>query len=210
VVAVAGAKGSPGCSFLAVALADCLAGQGLRTLLVDADAEERGLLEYFVRARRAGLEWQELPDEGNSDPDGMEFLRQARQGRAAVIVDLGHQLGRLQAELATASDWLVWVVVPDRPGLARADRALARAPLGGTSPGLVFNRLGPGCLRGADRALMDRHGLPVLARFPNLPAAARSVLDGRPAARVRGLHGPLGELARTVHPDAVGRSSAWP
>ncbi len=43
VIAIAGAKGSPGCSFLALALARCLAGANISTLLIDADAEGGGL-----------------------------------------------------------------------------------------------------------------------------------------------------------------------
>jgi len=43
VIAIAGAKGSPGCSFLAVALARCLAANKIPTLLLDGDAEGGGL-----------------------------------------------------------------------------------------------------------------------------------------------------------------------
>ena len=39
VIAVASAKGSPGCSFVALGLAGRLAEAGLETLVIDADAE---------------------------------------------------------------------------------------------------------------------------------------------------------------------------
>jgi len=43
VIAIAGAKGSPGCSFLAVAIARCLSANMISTLLLDGDAEGGGV-----------------------------------------------------------------------------------------------------------------------------------------------------------------------
>jgi CO dehydrogenase nickel-insertion accessory protein CooC1 len=126
------------------------------------------------------------------------------------VVDLGHSSGPLQRQLAAASDWLLWVVVPDRSGLDRADRALASGVLGAASVGLVFNRIRPGCLDRADEVLSSRHRLPVMARINEDRHIADRLSQGRPVHRERGLRRTLRELARTVHPDARSAAPAWP
>jgi hypothetical protein len=124
-----------------------------------------------------------------------------------VVADLGHLPGRLQRELAAASSWLAWVVLPDRLGLDRADRLLAAPPLVAASAGLVFNRIGAQTLKGADRLLSDRHRLPILARVPDDRGAARRGPAG-PAAKP--FRVPVAELARSVLPSSAPAVAAWP
>jgi CO dehydrogenase nickel-insertion accessory protein CooC1 len=239
VVAVAGAKGSPGCTFIAVGLARCFAERGLETLLVDADGEDSGVasalalpaMEAPDLARAAALGWapEVLRDaaveaaprlrmldlsadgafEAGGDADGRELIAAARCDHSMVVLDLGHAWGGLQRQLAAAADWMLWVLVPDRQGLERADRRLAGLMLSG-GRGLVVNRAARWSLGGADRALVERHRIPLLARVPEHAAAARRVSDRRAAAhRQRAFRAPFERMARTVHPDVEG-TGRWP
>ncbi|MEA2657390.1 MAG: hypothetical protein QOI23_2755, partial [Chloroflexota bacterium] len=184
VIAIAGAKGSPGCSFLAVAIARCLAANTISTLLLDGDAEGGGvgsLLDANIampaRAAegRAGderqvgadgcLSFAEVGQIVDASTNGIQLVDAARSRHQSVVVDLGHSTGALQRQLSAAADWLLWVVVPDRSGLERADRALESGVLGAAKVGLVFNRIGPGRLSRADEVLSSRHQLPVMARI---------------------------------------------
>jgi MinD-like ATPase involved in chromosome partitioning or flagellar assembly len=229
VIAIAGAKGSPGCSFLAVALARCLAASNIATLLLDGDAEGGGLaaLLDLGPAMPAGaldgdavdqpavqidtrLWFAELAHAKAEPFNGLELAGAARARHQAVVVDLGHSAGPLQRQLAAASDWLLWVVVPDRSGLERADRALASGVLGAASVGLVFNRIRRGCLDRAEEVLSSRHRMPVMARINEDRRIADRLSQGRPVHRERGLRRALRELARSVHPDAGSAAPAWP
>jgi hypothetical protein len=86
---------------------------------------------------------------------------------------------------------------------------LASGRLGAASAGLVLNRVRSGCLEGAEAALTARHQLPVLARFADDRQVADRVTRGLPAHSARSIRRPLLELARSVHPDAVGVGSKW-
>jgi hypothetical protein len=130
----------------------------------------------------------------------------AAAGFGAVVADLGHLPGRLQRELAAGSDWLAWVVMPDRLGLDRADRLLATPALAAATAGLVFNRVGEHTLKGAERLLSERHRLPILARVPEDRRAARRA----GAQLARPFRGPVAELARAVAPAAAPAVAAWP
>jgi Flp pilus assembly CpaE family ATPase len=240
-VAIAGAKGSPGCTFLAVGLARCLVASGLPALLVDADAEEPGVaaalalpggpatdlaqaatlgldpevLQGATSEAGGGLRVLELAGQGpfgalaGLDVDGRELLVAARQAVPAVVIDLGHSWGPLQRQLAAAADWLLWVLVPDRLGVERADRALSGlAPA--ASRGLVVNRATRWSLGGAERTLVERHHLPLVARFPEHRRCARVVSErGGAAHRQRPFRAGLLRVARTVHPDLEG-GGTWP
>ena len=237
VVAVAGAKGSPGCTFLAVGLARCLADRGLETLLVDADGEEGGVGPSLALPggqapdleRAAALGWapevlrdaavEAMPRlraldlsgaaESLRDGDGRDLVAAARRDHALVVLDLGHAWGRLERQLAAAADWVVWVLLADRQGLERADRRLSTLALGG-GRGLVVNRSARWSLAGADRALVERHGIPLLARIPEHFGAARRVSErGGAAHRQRPFRAPFERIARTVHPDLEG-TGTWP
>jgi len=232
-IALAAAKGSPGVTFLAAALAARLAEGAVDVLAVDADAEDAALaLELglpdsdggaaFARSATLGvltadllrrvatpagprlwlLECQQAPDLGG----GGLLAAAAAAGFGAVVADLGHLPGRLQRELAAGSDWLAWVVLPDRLGLDRADRLLAAPPLAAASAGLVFNRVGEQTLKGAEKLLSERHRLPILARVPEDRRAARRA--GSQLARP--FRGPVGELARALAPAAAPAVAAWP
>ena len=205
VIAVAGARGSPGCSFVAVGLGRCLARQGLSTLLLDADQDEPGLGAYLdlpaagpVPVRAGPLLWLAGAEPGE---DGRQLVAGLRAAHQAVIADLGHHASRLQRQLAEAADWLLWVVSPDPLGLERADRALAAGHLGAASAGLVFNRIRAGCLGGADSLLSGRHRVPVLARIKE---------DARAAAPACAFRRPFQQLSRCLHPDAAMVGWAWP
>lgn len=237
VVAIAGAKGSPGCTFVAVGLARCLADRGIETLLVDVDGEEAGVAPALALPggdapdleRAAALGWApevlrdaavdagpklralDLTSGGDSLPatDGRDFVSAARQGHGLVVLDLGHAWGRFQRQLAAAADWLLWVLVPDRQGVERADRRLASLALVG-GRGLVVNRSARWSLAGADRALIERHAIPVLARIPEHGGAARRVSErGAAAHRQRPFRPGFERIARTVHPDLEG-TATWP
>ena len=136
----------------------------------------------------------------------------AREGGfAAVVIDLGHLPGRLQRQLAAASDWLLWVVLPDRLGLERADQVIARSELTPGSAGLVLNRQDRYAVKGADRALSERHRLPLMARLRDDRKAALTASARRPAHANRRFRGPFDDLARALHPDLAGTSTAvWP
>jgi len=233
VVAIAGAKGSPGCTFIAVGLARCLADSGIDTLLVDADAEDVGVAPALGlpgqaapdlgRAAALGLDADALREateevaprlralhvSGEKHADGREMVGAARRDHALVVIDLGHAWGRLQRQLAAAADWVLWVVVADRQGLERADRGLA-ALLPGGGRGLVVNRAARWSLAGGDRVLVERHRIPLVARVPDNRRSARRVTEQSvPAHRERAFRRALQQIARTVHPDVQG-GGTWP
>jgi len=228
VIAIAGAKGSPGCSFLALALARCLAASNIPTLLLDGDAEGGGLatvldidpvmpadandgraIEEKAMEVETRLWFAELAPDQVAPTNGLEVAVAARARHQAVVVDLGHSIGPLQRQLSAASDWLLWVVVPDRSGLERADRALASGVLAAASSGLVFNRLRPGRLDGAEEVLSSRHRMPVMARINEDRRLADRLSEGSPVHRDRALRRMFRELARSVHPDAGSAAPAW-
>jgi CO dehydrogenase nickel-insertion accessory protein CooC1 len=126
-----------------------------------------------------------------------------------MVVDLGHSVGPLQRQLSAASDWLLWVVVPDRSGLERADKALGSGALGAASVGLVFNRVGRGRLDPAEEVLSSRHRMPIMARINEDRRIANLLAQGRPVHREWGLRRALRELARSVHPEAGLAAPAW-
>jgi Flp pilus assembly CpaE family ATPase len=215
VISFIGTKGSSGCTFLAVALGRCLAAGGLSTMLVDADAEDGAMGVYLGqhpapagRAQQVAdrLAWTELAAEG----DPREFIAIARHQADAVVVDLGHRPDQAQRRIASVSDWLVWVVVPDRLGLDRADRALGSGLIAAPSQGLVFNKLGPSRIADAERVTSERYRMPVMARLPERPRAARLALEGKAVHASGPFRRPLQELARTVHPAHPRRTKAWP
>ena len=235
-VAVASAKGSPGCSFVAIGLAARLAEAGLPTLLIDADADQgtlaggldlvRGeggpalgslgpLTEAVIAgaaiATRAGFQLLDLSN-GEFSLDGRQVAEAGRLRYPAIVVDVGHGPARLQRELVAGADWLLWVIAPDRAGFERADRMLSAELLPGVSAGIVLNRLGPDRLSDAGAVLAERHRLPLLARLPESPRAARSaVLRCTSPHRAREFRRHFAELARCVHPDVVdGGGQAWP
>lgn len=229
VISIAGAKGSPGCSSLAIALSRCLAAGGIPTLLVDADAEGGGLAalldvgpaihagvvdrsptDLYGSQIEALLWFAELgPGDGN-DWNGTELAAAARARYPGVVIDLGHRAGSLQRQLSASSDWLLWVVVPDRSGLERADKALESGVLKAANAGLVLNRIGPGCLEKADDALSSRHGVTVVARIKDGRRIAGDLLGVQPRRRTWGVRRTLRELAQTLHPDAGSVAPAWP
>jgi Flp pilus assembly CpaE family ATPase len=235
-VVVASAKGSPGCSFVALGLAGRLAEAGIETLLVDADAEDGSLaasldltgiedpaplgglglvteaaLAGAARPVAAGLQCIDI-----SGPervvDGRQLAEVGRSRYPAIVADIGHSPGRLQRELVAAADWLLWVVAPDRRGFERADRALSRDALPRVSSGIVLNRLGPDRLPDAGAVLAQRHRLPLLASLPESPRAARDAsrrCSGPHYAREFRRH--FAELARCLHPDVLGGGGErWP
>lgn len=238
VVAVASAKGSPGVTFITAGLACRLADLGLEVLAIDADAEDRTLAatlsieetaerDELARGAALGtvapdslraaavrvtsrLSLVEAPDVDALD--GRSLVGTAREaGYAAVIIDMGHAMGRLQRQLAAASDWLLWVVLADRLGLERADQVIARGDLTPGSAGLVMNRCDRHAIKGADRALSERHRLPVMARIRSDRGAALGSSARRPPHSQRGFRSAFDELARSLHPDLAGTSRAvWP
>lgn len=228
VISIAGAKGSPGCSLLAIALSRCLAASGVPTLLVDADeeggglaalldvglvaqdgAEHRGATDLYGTQIEALLWFAELGRGESSDWNGLELAAAARARYPGVVVDLGHSPGSLQRQLSASSDWLLWVVVPDRSGLERADKALASNPLKAASAGLVFNRIGPRCLDGADEVLSSRHGMAVMARIKDDRRLAERLIGVQPKRRTWGGRRTLRDLALSVHPDVGSAAPAW-
>jgi Flp pilus assembly CpaE family ATPase len=228
VIAITGAKGSPGCSFLAAALARFLAASRISTLLLDGDAEGGGLAAQLDLgpAIPAGALHGNAPIEpampidndlwfAELDPNqtvpfnGLELAGAARARHQAVVVDLGHSAGPLQRQLSAASDWLLWVVVPDRSGLQRADRALASGTLTAASVGLIVNRIRRGCLEGAGEVLSSRHRMPVMARINEDPRIAGQLAQGRPVHRAWRLRRTLRGLARLVHPDVGTVGVGW-
>jgi Mrp family chromosome partitioning ATPase len=236
VIAVASAKGSPGCSFVALGLAGRLAEAGIETLLVDADAEAGSLAGALdlaqpeagvpiaglgpvseaavagaVRPAASKLHCLDLSGEA-VEVDGRQLADIGRQRYPAVVVDLGHRPGRLQRELVACSDWLLWVVAPDRSGFERADRALGGAELPRVSAGIVLNRLGVDRLADAGRVLAERHRLPLLARLPESPGGARAAARRcQGPQRVREFRRQFAELARCLHPDVGGGGGdRWP
>jgi MinD-like ATPase involved in chromosome partitioning or flagellar assembly len=224
VIAIAGAKGSPGCSFLAVALACHMAERKASTLLVDADADGAGLAALLdigsagsmnvpstEPAMRVGqnLWFAELGNVGPDAFNGLEWMGAARAEHDAVIVDFGHSAGPLQRQLSAAADWLLWVVVPDRSGLQRADARLAAGGLGAAGAGLIFNRVRRGCLDGAEDALAGRHHLPVLGRFAEDRQISHRLTRGLPVHRVWSLRRRLPALAKSLHPHLGSAVSRW-
>lgn len=223
VVAIAGPKGSPGCSFLAVALARLLAERQVSTLLLDADEEGGGLAALLdlgpADAIRDGstdamqvdrdLWFAELGQVSQPPFNGLDWIGAVRGRHRAIILDFGHSAGPLQRQLSAAADSLLWVVVPDRSGLQRADATLSSGRLEAASAGLIFNRVRRGCLEGAEVALAGRHQLPVLARLTEDRHIADRLIHGLPVHRVWSLRRPLRELAKAIHADAGSVVSSW-
>ena len=222
-MAVAGAKGSPGCTFLAAALGRCFAGRGLRTLVVDADAEGGGLgcqLRVETAGRAGAGDGEQAA--GARVAERLWFVELAGGNGAGgiaagsapqhdvVVVDLGHRLEPPQRQICLHSDWILWVVVPDRSGLERADRLLAGGGVPGGSPGLVFNRLGAGSLRGAEMVMSERHRMPVMARIPFDLRGGVAVADGVAPHRRAPFRRPIHDLTSALHPDLGGRRGTWP
>ena len=236
VITVASAKGSPGCSFVALGLAGRLAEAGLETLLIDADGESGSLacsldlaqpevaapiagLGPVSEAAVAGAVQSAAPRlhcldlSGDAvEVDGRQLADLARQRYMAVVIDLGHRPGRLQRELVACSDWLLWVVAPDRSGFERADRLLGGDQLPRVSAGIVLNRLGADRLSDAGLVLAERHQLPLLTRLPESPGGARAAARRcQGPQRVREFRRHFAELARCVHPDVSGGGGdRWP
>lgn len=227
-IAVAGPKGSTGCTFVAVGLASRLIAEAIPTLLIDADAEEAGVASHLDL--RCPVRPTEIPSMANAiiaaaeQKDGLScldirateaevgpLLASAREAYRAVVVDLGHQAGDAQRALAAAADWLVWVVAPDRVGVERADRAIGGTRLHAASVAIVLNRAGYG-FRDAGVVLGERHGLPLITVIPERPRAAREALRRCLAPdRFWAFRRPFAELARCLHPDACGRAgTTWP
>jgi Mrp family chromosome partitioning ATPase len=221
VISIAGAKGSPGCSFLAVALARHLAAGNIPTLLLDADAEGGGVaslldagpvtsvvapagttVEELTVRIEPRLWFAELSPQAEQPSNGLEIAGAARSRHQAVVVDLGHHAGPAQRQLSAASDWLLWVVVPDRSGLERADRAIAAGVLGAARVGIVLNRIRRGCLDRADDVLAGRHGVPVLARINENGREAERLSRGARTLPRWGLSRAIADLSRSVYPDA--------
>ncbi|MEA2629145.1 MAG: hypothetical protein QOJ10_1605 [Chloroflexota bacterium] len=138
-----------------------------------------------------------------------DFIEAARSRYQTVVVDLGHSTGAFQRQLSAASDWLLWVVVPDRSGLERADKAIEFSVLGGASVGLVFNRIGPGRLSRAEEVLSSRHQLPVVTRINEDRRLSDRLSQGLPIHREGSLRQPLRELIRAIHPESWTAVSAW-
>jgi MinD-like ATPase involved in chromosome partitioning or flagellar assembly len=214
VIAIAGAKGSPGCSFLVVALARRLAEVQVSTLVLDADAEGGGVAALLDlgsadadsgdSADQTAMQVDQnlwFAESGPASPafNGLDWLSSARARHDVVIIDLGHSTGSMQCQLSAASDWLLWVVVPDRSGLQRADAALTTRVLGAASVGLIFNRVHRGCLEGAEEALASRHQLQVLGRFAEDRRVVERMTHGLPVHRVGSVRRPLNALAKAVH-----------
>ncbi len=225
VIAIAGAKGSPGCSFLAIALARRLAACHVTTLLIDGDAEGGGLaallelgpadtvtenaVDQPAMQIDEHLWFAELSQARAETFNGLAWTGAARVRHQAVIVDLGHSTGPLQRQLSAAADWLLWVVVPDRSGLQRADFALEAGLLGAARVGLIFNRVRPGCLDGAEEALSGRHQIAVMGRINEDRRIAERLTRGLPVHSMWGLRRTLRDLARSVHPDVGSAVPAW-
>jgi len=233
VISLAAAKGSPGVTFLTAALALRLTEGPVDVLAVDADAEDAALAlalglpdtdggAAFARSASLGVITPELLRRVAAPAGRRLWLLECQQagdlgcggllaaasaaGFGAVVTDLGHLPAHLQRELAAGSDWLAWVVLPDRLGLDRADRLLAAPPLAGASAGLVFNQIGRRTLKGAEKVLSERHRLPILARVPENRRAGRQAA----APLTRSFRGPVAELARAVAPAAAPAVAAWP
>jgi hypothetical protein len=213
---------------LSVAIARCLAANTISTLLLDADAEGGGvgsLLDANIvmparaadgRARderkvgiEEGLWFAEVGQTVDGPINGIELVDVARSQHQSVVVDLGHSTGALQRQLSAAADWLLWVVVPDRSGLERADKALEAGVLGAANVGLVFNRIGPGRLSRAEEVLSSRHQLPVMARINEDRRLSDRLSEGLPIHRERSLRHTLRELIRSIHPESWTAVSAW-
>jgi Mrp family chromosome partitioning ATPase len=235
IVAIASAKGSPGCSFVAAGLAGSLAESGLETLLLDADAEAGSLAGLFDLAKSAAapigglgpvtedavagatvivsprLRCLDLSGPAGT-LDGRQLAEVIRHRYPAIVVDVGHCAGRIQRELVATADWLLWVVAPDRTGFERADRALSGDAFPRVCAGIVLNRLGAECLADAGTVLAERHRLPLLVRLPESSRAARrSARRFSAPQREREFRRHFAELARCVHPDVMGGDGErWP
>lgn len=177
--------------------------------VMPADANDGPAFEQKALEVEARLWFAELRPDQVAPTNGLEVAGEARARHHAVVVDLGHSIGPLQRQLSAASDWLLWVVVPDRSGLERADRALASGALAAASSGLVFNRIRRGRLDGAEEVLSSRHRMPVMARINEDRRLGDRLSEGRPVHRDRALRRTFRELARSVHPDAGSAAPAW-
>jgi hypothetical protein len=203
---------------VACALALSLGDGAVPTLLIDADSEGGGLAAQLDIGPAGHMQveiapnvrFMELSARDMEMIDRRDLIATARESNHAVVIDLGHHAGALQRHLAAASEWLLWVVTPDRCGLERADQAIGSGALTAAGGGLVLNRIRRGCLADAGEVLSTRHALPVLACIKERGKVRDRIASGRPVHRLRCLRRTVGELARCVHPDARPARPAWP
>ena len=194
-------------------------------MLLDADAEGGGLAALLdlgaAEAIHHGsvdqpamqvdphLWYAEIGQAGADVSNGLEWTAAARVRYSAVVVDLGHSAGVLQRQLSASADLLLWVVVPDRSGLQRADAAIASGRLGAARVGLVFNRVRRGCLDGAEASLAGRHQVPVLGRIKADRRIDVRLIRGLPVHGVWSVRRTLRDLAKSVHPPQGSGVPAW-
>jgi hypothetical protein len=181
VVAVAGAKGSPGCTFVAIALARCLAACGIATLLVDADPQPSMAAMLGIAASDRGPRPGSIGDQS--------ALRSARRSVPAAVAARAFWRGRREP----AGLW--WMLLPAGMPGGRVEDDRWFGQLASREHGAVVVDVGqadvPAGRHAGDRALLwelacsadrllwiavsDRLGLERADRL--LPRVARDVPD---------------------------------
>ena len=224
VVGVVGGRGGAGASTFACALAVTAAGDGRRTMLVDADPLGGGLDLVVGGEHTTGLRWPDLAgsagrvdaaalrsalpqvsrltllswDRGDprevSAESARAVLRAAGRAHDLVVVDLPRRFDEV-AEVALAESDVVLVVVPaEVRAVASAARVAARAGLLAAEIRVVVRGPSPSGLTGS--VVAATLGLPLAGWLKPEPGLVRSLERGEPPARSG--RGPLAELCRDV------------
>lgn len=211
VVAVIGAGSGAGASTLAVALALTAAGQGCRTLLVDADPLGGGIDLLLGAEDLPGVRWADLSDtrgrlstttlhQNLPSIGGVSILSWGRDGGSAlpveamasvldagergsdlVVVDVTRDLDPVGELVLARARDVLLVTTPHVRAAAAASRLASALQVRSASVRLVLRA----DARGIDEdAVVTAIGLPVAAHLPHVPVLSRCADDGeRPGLR---------------------------
>ena len=228
-VAVVGGRGGAGASTLAAALSVVAAGDGVPTMIVDADPLGGGIDMVLGREDEAGLRWPDLAfADGRLSAESLRLalpragrltmlscgrgdslqlpveparavLDAARRSHELVVVDLPRCVDPV-AEHVLSTATLTLLVVPAE---VRATAAAGRVAVG---VGLVAGDLrvvvrGPSPGRVTGELVADTLGLPLAGCMEAEPDLAGALEHGRPPASDP--KGPLATLSRALLADVL-------
>jgi secretion/DNA translocation related CpaE-like protein len=228
-VAVVGGRGGAGASTLAAALALVAAGDGVPTMIVDADPFGGGIDMLLGREDEAGLRWPDLAfADGRLSAESLRLalpraglltmlscgrgdslhlpaeparavLDAARRSHDLVVVDLPRCVDPVTEHVLSAATLTLLVV----PAEVRATAAAGRVAIGiGLLAGdlrVVVRVPSPGGLTA--ELVADKLGLPLAGWMDAEPDLANDLEHGRPPGTDR--RGPLATLARALLADVL-------
>jgi secretion/DNA translocation related CpaE-like protein len=228
-VAVVGGRGGAGASTFAAALAVVAAGEGVPTMIVDADPLGGGIDMLLGREDEAGLRWPDLAfADGRLSAESLRLalpraglltilscgrgdsvqlpveparavLDAARRSHDLVVVDLPRRVDPVGEQVLSAATLTLLVV----PAEVRATAAAGRVAIGvGLLAGdlrVIVRGPSPGGLTG--ELVADKLGLPLAGWMDAEADLAETLEHGRPPGSER--RGPLATLSRALLADVL-------